>query len=278
MRFRTAFLVACLAFAVLVGTASAQTTATFVLKSGERISGTLLDFDLSGWLVSSNGQERRIPRDEMAVVDFTGSGQNLPAPEVARLDAGQHLLVTRDGQVIEGKMNDVNLTGKRVNFLVHGEARDFWSNEVARIYVSSPGSGGVATSGSAGQDATTVHVPADRAWTPTGLTVRQGEVLTFSSSGQIHLSADGSAPSAVVGRPNHHVSARGSMPTTLAGALIGRIGNGRPFAIGDLNSITAPASGPLYLGVNDDQFTDNSGEFVVSVSGGATGGRGIRRR
>ena len=68
------------------------------------------------------------------------------------------------------------------------------------------------------------------------------------------------------------------MPGTLHGALLGRIGNGKPFGIGDMTTITAPATGPLYLGVNDDLLTDNNGEFVVTISGGqATTPAAIRR-
>jgi hypothetical protein len=56
------------------------------------------------------------------------------------------------------------------------------------------------------------------------------------------------------------------MPRILAGALIGRIGNGRPFAIGDQTSIQAPESGQLFLGINDDTLNDNQGEFRVEVT------------
>jgi hypothetical protein len=49
-------------------------------------------------------------------------------------------------------------------------------------------------------------------------------------------------------------------------SLIGRIGNGAPFAIGwNPNPIRMPASGRLYLGINDDQVGDNTGEFNVSI-------------
>ncbi len=47
---------------------------------------------------------------------------------------------------------------------------------------------------------------------------------------------------------------------------IGRIGNaGAPFGIGNLSSVVMPASGELFLGVNDDELGDNSGGFVVDV-------------
>jgi len=56
-----------------------------------------------------------------------------------------------------------------------------------------------------------------------------------------------------------------SMPRILAGALIGRIGNGAPFPIGTQTAIPMPGAGQLFLGVNDDELSDNQGEFRVEV-------------
>jgi hypothetical protein len=56
------------------------------------------------------------------------------------------------------------------------------------------------------------------------------------------------------------------IPSVPAGALVARIGNGRPFAVGDQRSIRAPGSGRLYLGINDDYLGDNSGEFRVNIT------------
>lgn len=60
-------------------------------------------------------------------------------------------------------------------------------------------------------------------------------------------------------------AANAPLRQTLAGALIGRIGNGTPFGIGNQRFIVAPASGLLFLGVNDDGFGDNRGNFQVVV-------------
>ena len=50
------------------------------------------------------------------------------------------------------------------------------------------------------------------------------------------------------------------------GALIGRIGNGAPFAIGDQTiALPMPADGQLFLAVNDDEVGDNKGAFVVTL-------------
>ena len=47
--------------------------------------------------------------------------------------------------------------------------------------------------------------------------------------------------------------------------MIGKIGDYPPMFIGDRTPVTAPVSGRLYLGVNDDHLPDNRGEFVVMV-------------
>ncbi len=49
-------------------------------------------------------------------------------------------------------------------------------------------------------------------------------------------------------------------------ALIGRVGSGQPFVIGNGASIDAAADGELMLAVNDDNFADNSGAWSAVVS------------
>ena len=44
------------------------------------------------------------------------------------------------------------------------------------------------------------------------------------------------------------------------GGLIGKVGNGRAFSIGSApQAIRMPATGTLFLGINDLTFNDNSG-------------------
>lgn len=284
MRLKTLFLVTCLVLAGFIATASAQEPATILTQSGERISGNLVDLGGIGWTVSVNGQNRTLGVSEPAVIDFTGGGQNFPATETSKITAGQNLLVLRDGQVFTGRMYDIGGTHPlRVTFIIDGQQRDFTSDQVARIYLSTPpGTAPTGTSGTAAQSATAaagaIHVPGNRAWTPTGITVQKGQALQFSSSGSVQLSQDSNDQASVAGKGGSPASAKAPMPGTLRGALIGRIGNGKPFGIGDMTTITAPASGPLYLGINDDVLTDNAGEFTVSVTGGqATSTGGIRR-
>jgi hypothetical protein len=114
----------------------------------------------------------------------------------------------------------------------------------------------------------TFSVPANRQWTPTGIRVNQGEVLRFTSTGEIRFSGNAADRAGVAGSPDHKFIGGAPIPNALAGALIGRIDNGLPFGIGDSTTITAPASGLLYLGTNDDNVNDNSGQFQVVISFG----------
>ena len=51
------------------------------------------------------------------------------------------------------------------------------------------------------------------------------------------------------------------------GGLIARVDTGPAFPIGSNSQpITMPANGRLYLGINDDEFGDNSGAFTVVIN------------
>ena len=128
---------------------------------------------------------------------------------------------------------------------------------------------GGRTIGTAGTSASgTFVVAANRQWTPTGIRVNQGDVLRFSSTGEIRFTGDANDRAGVAGSPAHKFVSGAPLPAALAGALIGRIDNGLPFGIGDQSTITVPASGLLYLGTNDDNVNDNSGQFQVVISFG----------
>jgi len=114
--------------------------------------------------------------------------------------------------------------------------------------------------------ARTVVVPSNVEWTNTRFNVTRGQRLRFESTGEVRMSFDAGD----IAHPAGTVSSRhnGSAPLATApvGTLIGRVGNGQPFSIGDsTNVFEMPASGRLYLGVNDDLVDDNSGNFVVKI-------------
>jgi hypothetical protein len=135
-------------------------------------------------------------------------------------------------------------------------------------YFPSRGNTGPAdTRDGQGTPSRTIAVPANQLWTPTGIRVNFGDKLQLQISGQITLRPNDPKDVAIPqGSLLQRRAPNSPMPNVLAGALIGRIDNGQPFGIGNLSSILAPASGMLYLGVNDDVVSDNTGQFMVTIS------------
>jgi hypothetical protein len=242
----------------------AQEPATLVLRSGERISGDLVDHGGAGFTIRVGGQDRQVSDNDVAVVEFAGG--DLTGDQRNKVQGGQPIVVLRNGEVIDGRLFDVGGTRPlRITIDTPGGRRDFQSSEVARIYYAVPG-GAVATTGQAqAPAANAIQVQANQPWTATGITVRRGDRVAFNASGDIDvmtgkgLSAGPAGTSAIQGR----YPAAGAP----AGALIGRIGNGRPFVIGaNTQPITMSDNGRLFLGVNDDHHADNSGAFSVSIT------------
>jgi hypothetical protein len=111
-------------------------------------------------------------------------------------------------------------------------------------------------------------------WTDTGIDVRAGDLLDIDASGMIRFSP-GAFDTAGPNGAGHLATARAPLPRLAIGALIGRVGNSAPFLVGENRAgLRAPATGRLQLGINDDNLSDNSGQFIVTVT---TGGRGRGR-
>jgi Ca2+-binding EF-hand superfamily protein len=117
------------------------------------------------------------------------------------------------------------------------------------------------------RDSRIVIVEANQRWVDSGIDVQLGDSITVSAEGSVQLSANGNDRAtpggSVTGRRADAAPIRGES----AGALIARIGSSAPIFIGENDSIASvPASGRLYLSVNDDHLADNSGQFRVIVS------------
>ena len=109
------------------------------------------------------------------------------------------------------------------------------------------------------------RINSQQRWLDTAIAVRAGDVITFQSSGQIQMSDNAQDVANPAGALSHRMAPDAPVSGVYAGALIGKIGAYAPFAIGNQGQITAPVSGILYLGVNDDHLGDNRGEFAVTV-------------
>jgi hypothetical protein len=96
--------------------------------------------------------------------------------------------------------------------------------------------------------------------------VTAGDTVTYQSDGVIQMSTnpdDRATPNGSVTGRNAKNSPR---PDQRAGVLLLRIGSGPVMALGANASFTAQSTGELLLGVNDDHFPDNAGEYAVTLS------------
>ena len=109
-------------------------------------------------------------------------------------------------------------------------------------------------------------VSADVAWNDTGIDVRSGQTIYIEAQGQVRWGRD--RRDGPAGERNSPTNPNRPMPNRNAAALIGKIGNASNdfFFIGDeTGPIRVRGAGRLYLGINDDVLTDNSGNFRVVV-------------
>ncbi len=124
----------------------------------------------------------------------------------------------------------------------------------------------------------TVYVPATVEWTYTGLSVQVGQELHINSVGYASTSVEYFPGS--LSDPGGQVESLGcglyeDAPPPCAldyapyGMLIGKVVGSKGaviFAIGNTETVTAPASGKLYLIINDNlgYYDDNQGHYLVT--------------
>jgi hypothetical protein len=254
--------------------------ATVLMRSGDRVAGLLEDVENGIVYVRvSLHDQRKLGIGDVALIDFVGGAAGLPETELSVARRGEHLVMLRDGSNMTGQFVDIrggeagaaeNETHE-LHFRTGNDVRRVPLDRVARIYLGNfPG----ATTESSGESqpvspAGSVRVPANQQWVATPLTVRRGDQVRSNVTGQIQLSEDPQDTAISAGSTRQRRAAGSPLPNELAGALIGRVGNSPPFAIGNSNAaITMPADGQLYVGVNDDVLNDNYGDFFVSVNPG----------
>jgi hypothetical protein len=111
-----------------------------------------------------------------------------------------------------------------------------------------------------------IVVDARQPWTDTGIDVRAGQQIYFSSQGETRWGRD--RRDGAEGERNSPLNPNRPLPDRPAAALIGRIGDRNEYVFigGNSGPFRARDSGRLYLGINDDVLTDNSGNLRVTVS------------
>ena len=263
-------ILATVASCALVAGIVAQENATIVMRSGEKVSGQLIDMGGNGFVFRVSGQERQIPRNDVAVIDFAGNGDVSDA-DWARVSGGGQMIWLRNGQTIDGQLFDVGGTSPlRLTIKTSSGDRELSSSEVGRIVLARPNtavatSGGTASSTAGIPEGQGVAVAGNQQWTPAGITVRQGERLTINATGEVRLSTDGTDIASPTGSRGGRTSPNSPIPAVPTGALIARVGNSAPFPLSDNLTVTMPANGQLFFGINDDHVGDNSGGFRVQI-------------
>ena len=271
----------------MAAVAGAQDRATVQMRDGSKFEGRIEELTQNGELfvrVSQNDQ-RRVAVGSVALIDKVGAAAGLPDTEVREATGAQHLLLLRNGSSLKGQLVAIRGGEGSANgdqprsyvFRADGRDQSFGPEQVARIYLGgypfAASTGGAAAAAQspnvsgldAGADSPgAIRVGATAGWVSTGIRVRRGEMISFSTSGEVQLSESSSDRARAAGTNR---TAPGSlMPSVNAGALIGRVGNSQPFGIGDQSSVPMPFDGVLYLAVNDDQRDDNAGAFFVTIN------------
>src|SRR3954467_284496 len=189
---RTVLSAFCAAAMLVTGVAYAQDSATLTLRSGEKVSGQLVDLGGVGYTIRVSGSERQIPQNDVAVIDFTGA--TMTAADWATF-SGPSVVVLRNGQTVNGSLYDIGgASPLRLTIRTTDGDREIASTEVARIIMARP-ENAVATSGASPSIATpavagAVTVDAAQPWTSAGISVRKGQTLTFTTTGTVQLSDD----------------------------------------------------------------------------------------
>lgn len=136
------------------------------------------------------------------------------------------------------------------------------------IFSQSPDASAAGTS--EGRLPTTVSVTGAVQWTRTGLNLTPGMSIQITASGVVAgMRGDGDPAGTPWGGCSNRVenSPHGNVgvPGLPCWSLIGRFGDNPPFEVGD-GVGTIAESGALFLGVNDNLYSDNVGSWSVKVS------------
>jgi hypothetical protein len=184
------------------------------------------------------------------------------------------VLVLRNGTRVQGEL--LSVRGGVIEFeeqrgLGRGRTIRVDREEVVRIEFDSrqtsnqdqftPGGGRPA-----GLRERQVIVSADVPWNDAGIEVRAGQTIYLQAAGQVRWGRD--RRDGPGGENNSPSNPARPIPNRPAASLIGKVGTSSNdfFFIGDEQGpIRVRSSGRLYLGINDDFLSDNSGNFRVVI-------------
>lgn len=259
--------------------------ATVLLRNGDRVAGLLEDVEGGvAYVRVSLHDQRKLGLGEVALIDLVGGASGLPETELSAARGPNHLVLLRDGSSWSGQFIDIRggeatAAAGENHFLIfrltNGEERRVPLDGVGRIYLGNFPGGTTARAPTTNPTVTSgeplpggaLRVPGNATWVATPLFVRRGDQVRFNATGRIQLSDDSEDIAHPAGSLRQRYARGAPLPQNFAGALVAKVGNSAPFPIGDnVSPITMPADGQLYLGINDDEVSDNRGEYIVTLT------------
>lgn len=108
-------------------------------------------------------------------------------------------------------------------------------------------------------------VYAEREWQNTGLEIKPDDVVRIIQVGGAWTHWESGTLYDANGYTQLGLQANTPLSITVGGALIGRIGTNRPFAVGRWLEMTASDAGDLNLAMNDNNYGDNQGFITVEI-------------
>ena len=103
-------------------------------------------------------------------------------------------------------------------------------------------------------------------WLDTGISLKMGQEILFAASGSIFIAKDTQVYQN--GESTLNWNNKKPLPNQPTGAIIARVGKrGEPFYVGDDKAPfqISQKGGNLYIGINDSDLSDNSGQFIVTI-------------
>ncbi len=134
-------------------------------------------------------------------------------------------------------------------------------------YVS-PAQSAVAAVATANKTSSNVTINGSPKWVDTGMDVNAGDKLHITAKGTVNMGNDTGVTADGAPRGWLDTLRPLMVPSGGRGTLVGRVGNSdaaTPFVVGANGTVTVPAAGRLYLGINQDATQTPSGKFEVHI-------------
>ena len=200
--------------------AAAQDRATVQLRDGSKFEGRIEELTANGELfvrVSQNDQ-RRVPVANVALIDKVGGASGLPETELREAAGSQHLLLLTNGSSVKGQLvairggqGSANENKPRTYVFRAGDGRERLTGPIrcractSGTYPVAAITGGVNTrqrSRERRRYAWRAPHHGRGGWVNTGLRVRKGEWISFSTTGEVQLSENAADRAGAAGTPS----------------------------------------------------------------------------